>query len=50
MTRTQIVLWSTIALVALSVWFLAPTLKWYRMPASERQEYEKDKDPLITKS
>src|SRR5258708_1523490 len=49
MNRTQFVLWSTIALVGLSAYFLLPTLKWYRMPIDDRVALEQDRDPIIKK-
>jgi len=49
MRRSQIVLWVTLALVGMSAWFLYPTYKWYSLPLAEREEREKDKDPLIHK-
>ncbi len=49
MNRTQFVLWSTIALVGLSAYFLFPTFKWYRMPVADRVELEQDRDPIIKK-
>jgi preprotein translocase subunit SecD len=49
MSRAQIVLYSTLALVGISLYFLYPTLRWYRMPADERTEREKDRDPILTK-
>jgi protein-export membrane protein SecD len=49
MSRTQVVLWTTLALVGLSVYFLVPTISWYRMTAQERSEREQDKDPIISK-
>ena len=49
MSRSQVVLWSTIALVGLSIYFLVPTFTWYRMPMQERADLEKDKDPIIFK-
>jgi preprotein translocase subunit SecD len=49
LSRTQVVLWSTLALVALSIYFLIPTITWYRLPAQDRIEREQDKDPIITK-
>jgi preprotein translocase subunit SecD len=49
MNRSQVVMWSTIALVGLSAYFLLPTLKWYRMPADERTELEQDRDPILKK-
>jgi protein-export membrane protein SecD len=49
MSRSQIVLWSTLALVGLSIYFLLPTFNWYRMPAKERIEREQDKDPILGK-
>jgi preprotein translocase subunit SecD len=49
MNRTRIVLWSTMALVGLSVYFLLPTLRWYRMGAAERAEREADRDPMLKK-
>ena len=50
MNRIRLVLWSTIALVGLSVYFLWPTLKWYRMAPEERAERELDRDPIIRKT
>src|SRR5882672_4036745 len=49
MTRTRLVLWTTLALVGLSVYFLLPSVKWYRMPADERSEREQDRDPILKK-
>src|SRR5688572_25323386 len=49
MNRTQAVLWTTLALVGISIYFLVPTLRWYRMPAEERTERERDKDPIVGK-
>ena len=49
MNRTQVVLWSTLFLVGVSIYFLVPTISWYRMPVSERLEREQDKDPMILK-
>jgi len=49
MNRTQVVLWTTLALVGISIFFLVPTFNWYRMPASERAEREQDKDPMLAK-
>ncbi len=49
MNRTRIVLWSTLALVGLSAYFLLPSLKWYRMPPDERAEREQDRDPVLKK-
>src|SRR5450755_2567085 len=49
MNRSQVVLWSTITLVGLSIYFLIPTFTWYRLPVQERAEREKDKDPIIFK-
>lgn len=50
MNRTSVVLWSTVALIALSVYFLMPTVKWHRMSPAEQAEREQDKDPIITKT
>ena len=50
MNRTRIVLWTTLALVGLSAYFLIPTLKWYRMTAEERTEREQDRDPILKKT
>jgi preprotein translocase subunit SecD len=49
LSRTQVVLWSTIALVAVSIYFLVPTFTWYRLPAQERAERELDKDPILNR-
>ena len=49
MNKTQTVLWSTILLVVLSVYFLTPTVSWYRMAPAERSDREQDKDPMIQK-
>lgn len=49
MNRSQIVLWCTILLVVVSGYFLAPTVRWYRMAPSEREQLEKDKDPILLK-
>jgi protein-export membrane protein SecD len=49
MSRSQIVLWSTISLVAMSFFFLLPTYHWYRLPVTERAQLEKERDPLILK-
>ncbi len=49
MSRTQIVLWLTLALLGLSFYFLWPSIRWYRMPMPEREEREKDKDPIVSK-
>jgi protein-export membrane protein SecD len=49
MTRTRLVLWTTLALVGLSVYFLLPSVKWYRMPAEERAEREQDRDAILKK-
>ncbi|MFA5975853.1 MAG: protein translocase subunit SecD [Elusimicrobiota bacterium] len=49
MSRSQIVLWTTFVLVGLSIYFLVPTVRWYRMPVSERTDYEQQKDPILGK-
>lgn len=49
MSRTRVVLWLTIALVGLTAYFLAPTVKWYRMSPQERTEREQDRDPILKK-
>ncbi len=49
MSRTRLVLWITLGLIGLSVFFLLPSVKWYRMPADERAEREQDRDPLLKK-
>src|SRR5437016_2644582 len=49
MNRTRLVLWSTLALVTLSVYFLMPSVKWYRMPPDLRAERERDRDPILKK-
>lgn len=49
MNRTQIVLWSTLVLVGISVYFLMPTVTWYRLAPDERTEREQDKDPIVSK-
>jgi len=49
MNRSQTVLWLTIALVGLSFYFLLPTYKWYHLPVSEREQLEKERDPLLQK-
>lgn len=49
MSRSQLVLWTTLALVGLSIYFLVPTVRWYRMPAGERADYEQQKDPILGK-
>ncbi len=49
MSRTRLVLWTTLALVGLSVYFLLPSLKWYRMPMEERAEREQDRDAILKK-
>jgi preprotein translocase subunit SecD len=48
-SRSQFVFWTTIALLGISVYFLVPTFQWYRMSPQEREERERDKDPMITK-
>src|SRR5205823_11525028 len=48
-SRTRLVLWTTLALVGLSVYFLLPSVKWYRMPAEERAEREQDRDAILKK-
>jgi preprotein translocase subunit SecD len=47
--RTQVVLWTTLALLGISIYFLVPTFTWYRLPAEERTERERDKDPILSK-
>ena len=49
MNRSRLVLWSTLALVGLSVYFLVPTLRWYRMSPEERTDREQDRDPILKK-
>jgi preprotein translocase subunit SecD len=49
MSRSRLVLWTTLALVGLSVFFLLPSVKWYRMPMDERAEREQDRDPILKK-
>jgi len=49
MNRSRVVLWSTLALVGLSVYFLLPTLRWYRMAPDERSDREQDRDPILKK-
>ncbi len=49
MRRTQLILWITLGLVGVSLWYLYPTYKWYRLPVADREEREKEKDPLIYK-
>ncbi len=49
MNKTQTVLWSTLLLLGLSIYFLMPTVSWYRMTPTERAEREQDKDPMISK-
>src|SRR5258708_39332952 len=49
MSRTRVVAITTFLLVILSGWFLYPTVKWYRLPAEERLDREKQKDPIIGK-
>jgi len=49
MQRTQIVLWATLGLVGVSLWFLYPTFKWYSLPVQERELREQEKDPIVGK-
>lgn len=49
MTRSQVVLASTIGLVCLSLYSLKPTWKWYRMSPDDRVQSEKDRDPILRK-
>jgi protein-export membrane protein SecD len=49
MNRTQITLVSTILLVGMSIWFLVPTFRWYRLPPAERAERESQRDPMMNK-
>lgn len=50
MNRSKIVAITTLALVGLSLYFLYPTVTWYRMSAEDRAAAEKDKDPIVTKT
>jgi protein-export membrane protein SecD len=49
MKRSQVVLWTTFLLVGLSVYFLLPSLKWYRMAPDDRTQMEQDRDPILKK-
>ncbi len=49
MNRTNIVLGITLSLIGLSGWFLWPSVKWYRMPVDEREQLEKENDPMLRK-
>lgn len=48
-TRTKVVLWMTIALVGMSIYFLRPSMTWYRMSPPQRMEREQEKDPILSK-
>lgn len=49
MNRSQLVLWSTLILVGLSIFFLKPTYHWYHLPQTERDQLEKERDPILQK-
>ena len=49
MSRSQTSLWLTIALVAVSVYFLLPTYKWYHLPVADREQMEQERDPIMQK-
>ncbi len=50
MSQSRVVLWITLALAGLTVYFLLPTVKWYRMTPQERTEREQDRDPILRKT
>jgi protein-export membrane protein SecD len=49
MSKLQIKMLLTIALLGLSFYFMYPTFEWYRMPQQEREQREKMKDKILNK-
>jgi protein-export membrane protein SecD len=39
----------TVALIGASIYLLYPSFEWYRLPAAEREQREKIKDPILGK-
>jgi protein-export membrane protein SecD len=43
-------LWITFALLAFSLWALWPSLKWSMMSVNEKQQAQKEKNPILSKA
>lgn len=37
----------TVVVLGLAAYFIYPTIEWYRMPQSEREQLEKNKDKMV---
>jgi preprotein translocase subunit SecD len=49
MNKLTIRLILTVGLLGLALYFLYPTVEWYRLPQQERAQREKMKDPILNK-
>lgn len=49
MNKLQLKVVLTVAVLALSIYFLYPTFEWYRLPQKEKDKKEKLKDKIVNK-